>query len=147
MKMSQIKKRKGVNVIHLSRSHLLNINKPSIEKGLFKMSKSKNETESTNEAVVNELNSTIDQLELVESHLITLIDSLIEENSALKLNSKDGRKSQVLDILINQGPVSIIKIAEQLNISTKNVSSQLTYLRSDNVKICTDHRGFKFIIE
>ena len=106
------------------------------------MSKSK-----TDQEIIVELNSSVELNSVVESHLINIINKLNEENSSLKLNSKDGRKSQVLDILIKQGPISIINIAKQLNISTKNISSQLTYLRSDNVKICTDHRGFKFIID
>ena len=125
-----------------------NNNKPSNKKGLIKMSNSQNDTRVINEVVEEvEIELTIDEHILVESHLTTLINSLIEENSLLKMSSKEGRKSQVLEILVHQGPISIVKIAEQLEISTKNVSSQLTYLRSDGEKICTDHNGLKFIIE
>ena len=119
----------------LTECHSFNNNKPSNDKGLFKMSKSENDQELT-----------IDELELIEFHLVDIINSLVEENSSLKLDSKDGRKSQVLDILTKQGPISIMSIASQLNISTKNVSSQLTYLRSDNHNICTNSNGLKFIL-
>jgi hypothetical protein len=118
-----------------------NNNKPSNNKGLFKMSKSENVKE-----VKIDVELTIDDYELIESHLVELINSLVEENSSLKLDSKDGRKSQVLDILTHQGPINILDIASQLNISTKNVSSQLTYLRSDNHNICTNSNGLKFIM-
>lgn len=119
----------------LTECHSFNNNKPSNDKGLFKMSKLQNDQELT-----------IDDYELIESHLVDIINSLVEENSSLKLDSKDGRKSQVLDILTKQGPISIMSIASQLNISTKNVSSQLTYLRSDNHNICTNSNGLKFIL-
>lgn len=105
------------------------------------MSKSENVKE-----VKIDVELTIDDYELIESHLVELINSLVEENSSLKLDSKDGRKSQVLDILTHQGPINILDIASQLNISTKNVSSQLTYLRSDNHNICTNSNGLKFIM-
>lgn len=72
------------------------------------------------------------------NQLITKID---------ELSSTDGRKSQVESILRDQGPIHIKDIAQQLNISTKNVSSQLTYLRSDNVNVCTDNKGRKFIMD
>ena len=48
----------------------------------------------------------------------------------LNNQSKSGRKSQVLDLL-KSGYDTIEAIAEKLNIQTKNVSSQLTYLRKD----------------
>jgi len=101
----------------------------------------------------NELKSRIEELELIESHLIEVINTywmnqvhLMNEVQSLKENSKDGRKSQVEKILREQSPISIKSIAQQLNISTKNVSSILTYLRSDNINICTDSNGLKFII-
>ena len=62
-------------------------------------------------------------------------------------SSADGRKSQVMKILVDQGPITILSIANELGISTKNVSSQLTYLREDGYKIFTDNNGKKFIYE
>jgi Mn-dependent DtxR family transcriptional regulator len=132
---SQIQKRKVVNKIHLSSVILSNEFNLLNKKELKKMTKSK-----------DELNSIIENHELIESHLVEVIDNLMNEIQSLKENSKDGRKSQVHKILIEQSPISIKSIAQQLNISTKNVSSLLTYLRSDNINICTDSNGLKFII-
>jgi len=136
------KKRKDVNQIHLSSVNLSNEFNSLIKKGSIKMSKSQ-----------NKLKSRIEELELIESHLIEVINTywmnqvhLMNEVQSLKENSKDGRKSQVEKILREQSPISIKSIAQQLNISTKNVSSILTYLRSDNINICTDSNGLKFII-
>ena len=93
---------------------------------------------------------------LIESHLVDKINSLLVTNSKLEtmlamleiaVSSKDGRKSQVLAILNDGNPISIMSIANQLNISTKNVSSQLTYLRSDGHKIFTDQNGLKVLMK
>ena len=59
--------------------------------------------------------------------------------------SGSGRKEEVLKVLQEQGPISILGIAELLNISTKNVSSQLTYLRKAGHSIATKSDGRKFI--
>ena len=65
----------------------------------------------------------------------------------VKLESKQsGRKSQVLDILKSHSPITIVAISERLGISTKSVSSQLTYLRQDGYNICTDVNGKKFLV-
>ena len=50
--------------------------------------------------------------------------------------SNRGRKEQVLELLKN-GFDSIEAIAEELGITAKNVSSQLTYLRNDGHIIIT----------
>jgi biotin operon repressor len=65
----------------------------------------------------------------------------------LESSSKDGRKSQVLSLLREYETISILEIASKLNISTKNVSSQLTYLRSDGYQIFTDPNGRKCLFE
>ena len=65
----------------------------------------------------------------------------------LEASSKDGRKSQVLSLLREFTSISILEIASKLNISTKNVSSQLTYLRSDGHQIFTDPNGRKCLFE
>ena len=82
----------------------------------------------------------------------TLIDKTNEELLQIVLELQErleqnqtGRKQQVLDIITQSGPISISDIAKQLGISNKNVSSQLTYLRSDNIDICTNSNGLKFI--
>ena len=61
-------------------------------------------------------------------------------------NNGMGRKAQVLEVLRNNSAISIVKIAEKLGITTKNVSSQLTYLRSDGYKIFTDNHGKKVLM-
>ena len=85
--------------------------------------------------------------------VLTIIETFDEQaelivhlqNQLSKKDSGNGRKSQVLELLINHDSISILDIAKALSISTKNVSSQLTYLRSDGYKIFTDHRGRKVL--
>jgi len=64
-----------------------------------------------------------------------------------KLNKKvfkAGRKEQVLKIL-QSGAITVGGIATRIGISARNVSSQLTYLRSDGYDICTSSTGKKFL--
>ena len=63
-------------------------------------------------------------------------------------SSKNGqnRKSQVLEILRTHSSISIVDIAKKLGISAKNVSSQLTYLRTDGYKVFTDNHGKKVLM-
>jgi len=63
-----------------------------------------------------------------------------------KLSNGSGRKSQVLEMLQKYESVSILDISKEIGISTKNVSSQLTYLRSDGHKIFTDNNGRKILM-
>ena len=64
-------------------------------------------------------------------------------------NSQNGsnRKAQVLEILRNNSSISIVGIAKKLSITAKNVSSQLTYLRSDGYRIFTDNHGKKVLMD
>jgi biotin operon repressor len=87
-----------------------------------------------------------------QEELIKEIENLKKENDALKtqienLQNKAGRKSEVLNTLRKNKSISIVAISELLGISTKNVSSQLTYLRQDGYNICTDVNGKKFLVE
>ena len=78
-----------------------------------------------------------------KEQLINIIVELQE-----RPNTKtDGRKEEVLRVLKERGPISIMDIAEAIGISTKNVSSQLTYLRKDGHAIATKSDGRKFIEE
>ena len=72
---------------------------------------------------------------------------ILDLTQKLESSSKDGRKSQVLSLLREFTSISILEIASKLNISTKNVSSQLTYLRSDGHQIFTDPNGRKCLFE
>lgn len=57
-----------------------------------------------------------------------------------------GRKDDVLAML-QQGPAGILDIANALDISTKNVSSQLSYLRKDGYIIHTDEKSRKYLAQ
>jgi len=82
-----------------------------------------------------------DLMKTIEDQEQTILDLQVK----LESKSKFGRKEQVLDLLKESSSMSIIEIAEKLDISTKNVSSQLTYLRADGYKVMTDHRGRKVL--
>ena len=90
-----------------------------------------------------------DQLnEMTQAQLIEVIIELQQTKT-----KKSHRKYAVLELL-QTGPMTILDIANEMTkryeteISTKNVSSLLTYLRQqDNVKIHTDDKGRKYIIE
>ena len=97
--------------------------------------------------------------DLDKDQLLTIIHNMevdLESNEQLILDlqvklesrsSNEGRKQQVLEILKTNGPSTIKDIAQKLGISTKNVSSQLTYLRTDGYQIFTDNNGKKFIFD
>lgn len=56
------------------------------------------------------------------------------------------RKSQVLQILRERGPISIKDIANIMSTSTRNVSSVLTAIRNAGFVIHTDNAGQKYIV-
>lgn len=74
-----------------------------------------------------------DLYKMNKSNLIGLIIKMDQEKNATPVKAA-GRKEQVLTCLRN-GVNSIDKIADQLGINNKNVSSQLTYLRKDGYMI------------
>ena len=55
-----------------------------------------------------------------------------------------GRKDDVLAML-QQGPATILEIANKLNITTKNVASQLSYLRKGGWVLHTDEKSRKYL--
>ena len=79
--------------------------------------------------------------ELIE-HLTQAITMLNERKE-----QRSNKKFLVLDILKRGTPISILDISNELNISTKNVSSLLCYLRKDGITIHTDGKGCKYIVE
>jgi biotin operon repressor len=97
-----------------------------------------------NEMSKKELLSEVSRLNEVHDANTAIILDLTQK---LEASSKDGRKSQVLGLLREFNSISILEIASKLNISTKNVSSQLTYLRSDGYAIFTDPNGRKCLFE
>lgn len=78
--------------------------------------------------------------ELIE-HLTTAI-AIINERKEQRSN----KKFLVLEILNRNHPISILDISNELNISTKNVSSLLCYLRKDGIIIHTNEKGEKYIV-
>ena len=94
--------------------------------------------------LVNDLQNEIQSL--TES-LFNKDELITELQIRLESSSKDGRKSQVLELLRKHHTISILEISKTLSISTKNVSSQLTYLRSDGYAIFTDPNGRKMLVE
>lgn len=92
------------------------------------------------------------------SEVLEVVKNYVEENGnegikelkdglkeILVIDRGEGRKKEVRDILEEGGRYSIREIGERLNISDKNVSSILTYLRKSGLKICTDYEGKKYI--
>jgi len=118
--------------------------------------KTENEIEKEiEEEIENEIDEVEDEVDEFESYskeeLLVLVkeqyEQIVElEDKIEKVSNGSGRKSQVLDLLKSNASISIVEIADALNISTKNVSSQLTYLRSDGYKIFTDNNGRKILM-
>ena len=98
---------------------------------------------------INEMNKAelMNHIQELNDNLISKDELITELQLKLEASSKDGRKSQVLELLRKHDNISILEMSKLLGISTKNVSSQLTYLRSDGYKIFTDHKGRKVLIE
>lgn len=88
------------------------------------------------------MNTTYDKM-LKEELIKELIerDSLIE---SLSKNRTSKRKQEVLDLL-KENPISIYDMSVKLDITNKNVSSQLCYLKKDGYLICTNSSGCKFL--
>ena len=84
--------------------------------------------------------------------LINEIRRLRTELTLKNVSIKIGRKDQVLLVLKTATkPLSIKQIAQEVSeqagktISTKNISSQLTYLKDDGHKIFKDEDGRKVL--
>ena len=87
-----------------------------------------------------------------KKELVKVVESLQQQVLDLqvqleKSKNGEGRKSQVLELLRTNATMSIIEIANEIGISAKNVSSQLTYLRNDGYAIFTDPNGRKLLVE
>ena len=63
----------------------------------------------------------------------------------LRVEKGEGRKGELREILKSGERMSIKEIGEKMGISDKNVSSLLSYLRKEGMKICTDSDGRKFV--
>lgn len=85
-----------------------------------------------------------DYAKLTKEELINLINELNEKIEKMTKSKEVGRKGEVLEIL-QTGRRTIKELSAQLNITDKNVSSQLSYLRKDGWLIGTDSKGRKFL--
>ena len=81
---------------------------------------------------------------MTKEELIAKIETLEKHIETLEAKA-GGRKLQVLKYLQEHGHVAVRDIAKHIGISERNVSSQMTYLRSDGYAIATDSRGLKFL--
>jgi len=62
-----------------------------------------------------------------------------------KLDKEGGRKDEMRKLLEGGERYKISELSKILGISDKNVSSLLSYLRKDGLKICIDSEGRRFI--
>ena len=138
--MSQIYKRKAVIIYELDSFDNCRFIKQNEIHKMKRIHKMKTINEMTKAELLNEVSRLN---EIHETDAAIIIDLTVK----LESSSKDGRKSQVLGLLREYQTISILEIASKLNISTKNVSSQLTYLRSDGHQIFTDPNGRKCLFE
>lgn len=86
--------------------------------------------------------------QLEEMEVEDLYELIIDLEAKIdNLKNGKGRKAEVLELLKENEAITIVAMSERLGISTKNVSSQLTYLRQEGFNICTDVNGKKFLVE
>lgn len=88
-----------------------------------------------------------DLISLLESENGETFFEELKKASMAKGEKGGVRKGQVLELLKERGKVSILDMAEALGVSSKNISSILSYLRKDGVRIGTTSDGKKFIEE
>ena len=85
-----------------------------------------------------------DYTKMTKEELIIKTTELEAQIEKMTKSKEVGRKGEVLEIL-QTGRFTIKELSVQLNISDKNVSSQLSYLRKDGWLIGTDSKGRKFL--
>jgi hypothetical protein len=96
----------------------------------------KNQMENQNQEWKGWKNLYIQSLKNIED-----LKSQIESNQSSKGSL---RKTQVLELL-RQNPITIYDISMKLDISNKNVSSILCYLKNDEYRIATNSKKEKFL--
>ncbi len=87
-------------------------------------------------------------VEVVEEMECVLL--MLEDKISKFKKIKKGRKEEVLEILKEGKLVSIKDIGDRIGISSRNVSSQLSYLRDDGymiAKIGRGHGKLKLMVE
>ena len=95
----------------------------------------------------NMTNKLLDRIAQLEAQLeeTKKRNKALEESGAKAQGGE--RKSQVLKLLEEKGPISIKGMATVLNTTTRNISSVLTAIRNAGWTIHTDNVGQKYIVE
>lgn len=88
--------------------------------------------------------SSKEMMELIEEYeeLICWIECKVSKSKGYKKSRKD----EIREIMERGKRIFVGDIAKELNITSRNVSSYLTYLRRDGMEIVTDSKGRKFIM-
>ena len=111
----------------------------------------------------NEVNNEVKEIKMEKMEVIEMVKGFVSEMNGeerkeflkelckevkVSFGDEGGRKSEVRKLLEeNKEGISIMEIGERLNISNKNVSSILSYLRKDGLKLGTRSDGRKYIEE
>lgn len=110
----------------------------------------------------NEINNEVKEIKMEKMEVIEMVKGFVSEMNGeerkeflkelckeVKVSFGDdgGRKSEVRKLLEESGDegISIVEIGERLGMSNKNVSSILSYLRKDGMKLMTRSDGRKVI--
>ena len=102
------------------------------------------ENDSNSNEVMDTLLARVKELEEALAKAKQDNETLVKAKSASGQGSE--RKSQVLELLKDRGPISIKGMATVLNTTTRNVSSVLTGLRNGGYVIHTDGIGQKYLV-
>jgi biotin operon repressor len=90
--------------------------------------------------------------EMKKDELMELVEDMecvlnwIENKIGKSKGFKKSRKDEIREIMEEGKRVFVGDIAKRLGITSRNVSSYLTYLRRDGMEIITDSKGRKFIM-
>ena len=89
----------------------------------------------------------MDLKEMKKDELVGLVEEMeclliwLEDKFGRGKKFKKGRKEEVMEILGRGEAISIADIAAEIGIKSRNVSSQLSYLRDDGIEIIKVGRG------
>ena len=145
----EIQQNQSLSQIH-KRKEVISYDLNSFDKSRFITQMSTHKMKRINQMkAINQMNKEelLSEVQRLQEESYNKDELILDLQVKLESSSKDGRKSQVLALLREHKTISILEIAQSLNISTKNVSSQLTYLRSDGHAIFTDPNGRKMLVE
>ena len=107
-------------------------------------------TDTTNQQTIKKGDTMLTTREIVElqrenDRMKETIERLTTKTTTKR--NQTSRKDQVIELL-KSSPMTIKALATELNITAKNISSQLTYIRKDGeYDILTDKGGMKKLVE